>query len=122
MSDHYADHKPEPRGVFYTWKAVAQGPGRWLVLHDMEGPAGVLFNGPEAGVGFLPFRATAIHAAVGQGMQAAQASGVSSPEIVFDYWADKQSQNVYAGPIQDADNLGEVADWVNDHNSPPVTG
>ncbi|MFL4475553.1 hypothetical protein ACIPVK_16270 [Paeniglutamicibacter sp. MACA_103] len=119
MSDHYADHQPIPHGILLKWPSLCEGAGRWAVLHDLEGPAGVLFHSQANGMGFLPFRATPISLATTMGyIQASNTEG-SSPERVFDYWAGSGSVNRYAGPIHTTEDLGAVADWVNEHNAEP---
>lgn len=121
MSDHYADHQPKPHGVSHHWPALCEGQGRWFVVHDLEGPAGVIFTGSTAGIGLLPFRATPIRPRFTQGILDAAIEGDTTPEHVFDAYAASESRTMYAGPVHTTDDLGAVADYVNLHNSPPPT-
>lgn len=119
MSEHYADHQPQSKGRVLKWPTLAAGPGRWAILHDLAGPAGLLYLTDSGAIGFKAFRATPIQVGFTMGVQQASNTEGSSPERVFDYWAASGSINRYAGPIHTTDNLGAVANWAAEHNSEP---
>lgn len=115
MSDHYADHQPQPIGGPYSWGTTAEGPGRWCILeHPVGVEAGLLFvTDADDAIGFLPNGAEAgnlLAPSVVEGVQAAYATGVSSPSMVFDAWAARSGMSVNARETHHAPDLGPVAD------------
>lgn len=115
MSDHYADHYPHPEAPRRSWGYTCEGPGRWCILeHPLGHEAGLLFvTDADDAVGFLPNgkpNGAALSTSIVLGIQAAYATGVSSPTMVFDHWADRANMSIAAQQVQHAEDLGIVAD------------
>ena len=114
MSGHYADHHPKPVGPQRSWGYRAEGPGRWFVLERPLGnEVGLMFvTDQDDAVGIIQNGAPGCgHAAmdVALGIQAAHATGICSPSVVFDAWAGRATQAVAAGQVHHTDDLGAVA-------------
>ncbi|WP_369022717.1 hypothetical protein [Micrococcus luteus] len=115
MSDHYADHYPHPEGPERSWGYIAEGPGRWCILeHPLGHEAGLLFvTDADDAVGVLPNgqpNGYALSMDFTAGVQAAYGTGVSSPTVVFDHWADRATMSIAAQPVHHAQDLGAVAE------------
>lgn len=114
MSDHYADHYPRPEGPSRSWGCVAEGPGRWCILEAPMGHPAVLMFVTDRGdaVGVIQNgqpNGAVVAEDFAMGVQGAKATGQSSPTVVFEAWAGRNTQALMAGTVEHAEDLGAVA-------------
>lgn len=87
-----------------TFPGAREGQGRWLILYGLEGVQLGYLWATDTGLGFVPSSDQGVSwvPEFYTAFQKAAEAG-ADPKDVFDAWAEKAGQALYAGPVSEGD-------------------